>query len=122
MTPEVRRGASKCDRGAQPERTALAWQRTALATAAGSAIVARHSVGPLGPAALVIMGVSIGLALTAFTLGRRRYLAGPTESRLSATEGRRRWDLPRRDGLAPALLSLAVLSLAATELSAAALR
>lgn len=106
------------DRGAQPERTALAWQRTALATAAGSAIVARHTVGPLGPGALIVMAASLVLALTAFVLGRRRYLAGPTGSRFTTDGVRRRWALPRRDGVAPALLSLAVGGIALTELAA----
>lgn len=110
------------DRGAQPERTALAWQRTALATAAGSAIVARHTVGPLGPGALIVMAVSIGLALTAFVLGRRRYVAGPTGSRLTTAGVRHRWALPRRDGVAPALLSLAVAGIALTELTAILIR
>ena len=86
----MQRKASKGrDPGVQPERTALAWQRTALATAAGSAIVARHTVGPLGPGALVVLAVSLGLALAAFVLGRRRYLAGPTGSRLTAADPRR---------------------------------
>ncbi len=106
------------DRGAQPERTALAWQRTALATAAGSAVVARHTVEPLGPGAVVVMTASVALAFAAFVLGRRRYLAGPTGSRLTDRDVRRRWALPRRDGVAPALLSLAVLALALTELTA----
>lgn len=110
------------DRGAQPERTALAWQRTALATAAGSAIVARHTVGPLGPGALVVMTASLALALTAFVLGRRRYLAGPTGSRLTDRDQERRSALPRRDGVAPALLALATVALALTELTAALLR
>ena len=116
-----RKASNGHDPGVQPERTALAWQRTALATAAGSAIVARHTVGPLGPGALVVLAVSLGLALAAFVLGRRRYLAGPTGSRLTAADPRRPWALPRRDGVAPALLSLAVLTLALTELSAALL-
>ncbi|WP_277452979.1 DUF202 domain-containing protein [Janibacter sp. DB-40] len=44
--------ATASPRGAQPERTALSWQRTALASAAGAAIIARHSADTLGVVAL----------------------------------------------------------------------
>ena len=92
--------------GAQPERTALSWQRTALATATGAAIIARHSADALGPGVLVILAATLCLAGAAFVLGRRRYALSPT--------GPTR----RRDGRAPAALALAVLAMALTELLA----
>lgn len=92
--------------GAQPERTALSWQRTALATAAGAAIIARHSGEALGPAAIVVLLGTLALAATAFVLGRRRYTTAPVEPSR------------RRDGRAPFALALAVLAMALTELIA----
>lgn len=95
--------------GAQPERTALAWQRTALASAGGAAIIARHSGESLGPAALVILLATLAMAGTAFILGRRRYATAPVEPSR------------RRDGRAPFALALAVAAMALTELLALAL-
>ena len=92
--------------GAQPERTALSWQRTALATAAGAAIIARHSGETLGPAAIVVLLGTLALAATAFVLGRRRYTTAPVEPSR------------RRDGRAPFALALSVLAMALTELIA----
>lgn len=92
--------------GAQPERTALSWQRTALATATGAAIIARHTGGTLGPAAVIILLGTLALAAAAFVLGRRRYATAPVESSR------------RRDGRAPFVLALAVLTMAVAELLA----
>ena len=92
--------------GAQPERTALSWQRTALASAGGAAIIARHSGETLGPAAVVILLATLALAATAFVLGRRRYATAPVEP------------ARRRDGRAPFALALAVTAMALTELLA----
>lgn len=98
--------ASAAPHGAQPERTALSWQRTALATAAGAAIIARHSGETLGPAAIAILLGTLALAATSFVLGRRRYTTTPVEPSR------------RRDGRAPFALALAVLVMALTELIA----
>jgi Domain of unknown function (DUF202) len=61
--------------GLQPERTALAWRRTALTVAVGSLVAMRVLSGPLGPAgvALGVAGLlwSLDLARTA----RLRYAA-----------------------------------------------
>lgn len=92
--------------GAQPERTALSWQRTALATAAGAAIIARHSGETLGPATIAVLLGTLALAASAFVLGRRRYTTAPVEPSR------------RRDGRAPFALALAVLAMALTELIA----
>lgn len=96
--------------GGQPERTALSWQRTALASATGAAVIARHSAGTLGPASVVILLATLALAATAFILGRRRYTLSPGEP------------TRRRDGRAPAALSLSVLAMALTELLALVLK
>lgn len=93
-------------KGAQPERTALAWQRTALASATGAAIIARHSGEILGPVAGVLLLGTLALAATAFVLGRRRYDLSPSEP------------TRRRDGRAPFALALAVATMALTELLA----
>ena len=98
--------AKAAPHGAQPERTALSWQRTALASATGAAIIARHSVETLGSAAIVIMLATLALAAAAFVLGRRRYDLSPGEP------------TRRRDGRAPFALTLAVLAMALTELLA----
>lgn len=89
--------------GAQPERTALSWQRTSLTTVAGAAVIARHTSDQMGPAALVIMIATLTLAGAAFVLGRTRYSTQPEPSR-------------RRDGRAPFALAVAIAGMAATEL------
>lgn len=98
--------ASATPHGAQPERTALAWQRTALASATGAAIIARHTGEALGPAAVLVLLATLALAGAAFVLGRRRYGMTPGEP------------TRRRDGRAPFALALAVTTMALTELLA----
>ncbi len=98
--------AAAAPHGAQAERTALSWQRTSLACAAGAAIIARHSGETLGPAAVVILIGTLALAALAFVLGRRRYTTAPAEPSR------------RRDGRAPFVLALAILTMALTELLA----
>ena len=102
--------ARSAPRGAQPERTALSWQRTSLATATGAAIIARHTGGELGPAALLIMVATLALAGAAFALGRTRYAATPAKPSR------------RRDGRAPFVLAVAITGMGLTELLALAVR
>ncbi len=92
--------------GAQPERTALSWQRTALSCTAGAGIIARHTAPDLGPYVLLVFVATLALAVTAFGLGRKRYGLLPSETTRS------------RDGRAPIALALAISALAATELLA----
>ena len=98
--------ATAAPHGAQPERTALSWQRTALASATGSAVIARHASDTLGGVVVALLLGTIALSAAAFVLGRHRYdPAFPESTR-------------RRDGRAPFALSLAILTMAVTELLA----
>jgi uncharacterized membrane protein YidH (DUF202 family) len=96
------------DPGVQNERTALAWQRTALAIIAGAAILARLTEHRLGVWALVPLVVAAPLGGWAFLESRRRYLRSA-----HVTE-----DLRRRGGRGPLTLTLAVVVIGATELAA----
>jgi uncharacterized membrane protein YidH (DUF202 family) len=64
------------DRGLQPERTALAWTRTALAVSAcGVVVLLRHrDVADLAhnPARLLVGGAAVAVAAVAFGLALRR--------------------------------------------------
>lgn len=88
------------------ERTALAWQRTALALATVSALGTRLAVDRLGPLALVGL---LGLPASAwvFLEGRRQ------QRRMSSRDPR-----VRRDGRGPSILTLAVALAALTEIAA----
>lgn len=92
------------------ERTALAWQRTALSLLAGAAIVARLAVDRVG--VLAVMGFALSLPLAGWVLwesrGRYHHDAGIRER-------------PRpRGGRAPTMLVLMIVLVTATELSAMA--
>ncbi len=60
------------DSGLQPERTALAWRRTALALAVGALIALRILPPVLGPWSLAAGFAGIVLAATIWTLAGRR--------------------------------------------------
>lgn len=94
--------------GAQNERTALAWQRTALSLLAGSAAVSRLTVDRLGPLALLCVVVALPAAGWVFLESRGRY--------------RHDADIKPRDrprgGRAPAALTLVTVAIAVTELAA----
>lgn len=61
------------DPGMAPERTALAWQRTALSIIFGSLLLARLTVREIGFLAIIAVGISIPLALWVYAESRRRY-------------------------------------------------
>ena len=81
--------------GLASERTELAWRRTALATVAGAAALARLTSGLLGVTALVALGVALALGAWILVGGRAR-----------------------RAGVAPVVLSAAVALMALVELAA----
>jgi uncharacterized membrane protein YidH (DUF202 family) len=75
--------------GAQNERTALAWQRTALSFMVASALILRLTVDELASAAFIGTGIAFPLALWVFieSRGRYRHAAG-LQLRSSARGGR----------------------------------
>lgn len=87
---------------AAPERTSLAWQRTALSLAVSAVVIGRLAVGALGPVA--VAGAALAALFAAAVLLSRRVLDRPVE---------------RRGGAVPLLLALAVLTLGAVEVVAA---
>lgn len=87
---------------AAPERTSLAWQRTALSLAVSAVVIGRLAVGALGPIAVV--GAALAALFAAAVLLSRRVLDRPVE---------------HRGGAVPLLLALAVLTLGAVEVVAA---
>jgi uncharacterized membrane protein YidH (DUF202 family) len=96
------------DPGAQNERTALAWQRTALSLMAGSAVLARLTYDRLG--LLSLAGVLIAFVLSGWVFwdsrGRYAHSAGVRTRRHG------------RGGRSGAALTLAVVSISLTELAA----
>lgn len=96
------------DPGVYNERTALAWQRTALALLAGSAVVTRLALEELGVVA--VAGFLVVLPLVVWVLlesrGRYHHHAG---IRLRPHS---------RGGRAPAVLAVVTVLVALTELAA----
>lgn len=93
--------------GAQNERTALAWQRTALSLLAGAAVLSRLTFDRLGPVGLLSVGVALPLTLWVFVESRGRY-RDTAEIRLRSRP---------RGGRAAAALTLVLVIMAATELA-----
>ncbi|MGY1743317.1 MULTISPECIES: DUF202 domain-containing protein [unclassified Blastococcus] len=60
------------DSGAQAERTALAWRRTALGVAAGAAVAARLLAPGSGPGSWALVAAGGLLAALLFRTARRR--------------------------------------------------
>jgi uncharacterized membrane protein YidH (DUF202 family) len=82
------------DPAAQNERTALAWQRTALSVLAGSAVLGRLGFEVLG--AWSLLGVAVAAPLSGWLLMESRF----------------RYGRPSRGGRAPAALAVATSVLA----------
>lgn len=70
---EPGRGHRPFDAGLQPERTALAWRRTALAVAVASLAALRILPEVLGLWALIPAGLGAGVSFVALLLTHRRY-------------------------------------------------
>jgi putative membrane protein len=85
------------DRGLQPERTVLAWRRSALSLFVGSLVGARVLAAPLGQVA-VVLGV-LGCLLAAGT-----WVAASRRGSTVTTELLRRGDL--RDGPGAGLIAV----------------
>lgn len=78
-------GPPTVDRGLQPERTALAWRRTALAFAAVGLLLGRVVAEAAGALALLPVTFGIVAALAILLAERRRYR---TQRRLMDAERR----------------------------------
>jgi uncharacterized membrane protein YidH (DUF202 family) len=63
------------DVGLQPERTALAWERTAVALGAASIAATRILPQVLGTWAVLPAGFGVATSVAVFALARRRYRA-----------------------------------------------
>lgn len=61
------------DRGAQNERTSLAWSRTALSVVVTAAIVSRLAVESIGPIALLAVVAAVPVSVWLVLGSRRRY-------------------------------------------------
>jgi len=99
------------DIGLQPERTALAWRRTALALAVGALVGVRVLPAVLGAWALVPAGAGLVLALLVLVASHRRY---STQHRLLTSAASDR--IPLSDGRLPALVAAAALLAGAASL------
>jgi len=100
------------DRGAQQERTTLAWRRTGLALVVGALTIGRLTLDTLGPAVVVPTLLSTCLALwvvLATLRGRRAARPHPGEPAFSVLS----------DGRLPAVVAALVCALATGELIAA---
>jgi len=95
------------DGGVSRERTALAWQRTALALVAGSAVLTRLTFERLGLLALLSVGVAAPLGLWVFLESRRHRLEAGHAVRTRT-----------RSAAAPLVLTLATSAVAIVEIAA----
>lgn len=96
------------DEGLSNERTALAWQRTALSLLIGAAIMVRLTFDRLGPGAAVPLVLAAVLAGWVFVESRFRYHDGPDQRRRTRARG----------GRAAFALALSTTLIAATEIGA----
>jgi hypothetical protein len=90
------------DSGLQPERTALAWRRTALAIAVGALVGARILSRPYGAWALVPGAAGLALAILIMFAVHRRHAR--VHHRLTTAGSDR---VPLHGGGLPALVALA---------------
>ena len=88
---------SQLDPGLQPERTALAWERTLLAVAGGSLVYARVAAQTIGGWSWLLAAAGIAVAGGLWWRVRRRY----TYAHRALPRG----TSPMPDALLPALLA-----------------
>ncbi|WP_043842420.1 DUF202 domain-containing protein [Amycolatopsis taiwanensis] len=62
---------TKRDPGLQPERTALAWQRTALSAGVAAVLLLRSGLLHAAPLELMASGCALAVAVVAWLVGRR---------------------------------------------------
>lgn len=93
--------------GRQNERTALAWQRTALSLLAGAAILSRLTYQRLGILSLVSLALALPLCIWVFVESSARY-RHDAGIRLRSSRG----------GKAPAALTAGLVCIGLTELAA----
>lgn len=65
--------AQPFDVGLQTERTALAWQRTSLASIVGVLIAARLLLDLIGVASILFAGAGLVITVALFLVGHQRY-------------------------------------------------
>ncbi|MFJ2755485.1 DUF202 domain-containing protein [Nocardioides sp. NPDC087217] len=96
------------DLGAAAERTELAWQRTSLSVATAAAVLARFSFDRAGVAGVVVLAAASALSVWTFAESRkRRPHMNPRKTDMAAD---------RQGGRTTALLSVAIIAIAAIEL------
>ena len=71
------------DAGLQPERTALAWQRSALALAGATIVIGRLTFSAVGLAALLVVALGVAHAAVVFATARRHYRVRTGEAHVS---------------------------------------
>ena len=65
--------AQPFDAGLQTERTALSWQRTALASVVGFLLAARLLLDLIGVSSIVFAGAGLVITVVLFLVGHQRY-------------------------------------------------
>jgi uncharacterized membrane protein YidH (DUF202 family) len=83
----VTEGPVPRDPGLQPERTALAWQRSALALAAATIVIGRLTFSAVGVLALLVVALGVAHAAVVFATAQRHYRVrtGDTQARMWPT-------------------------------------
>lgn len=95
------RASHPFDVGLQPERTALAWRRTALALIVAAVVGIRVLPALLGPWALIPAGAGIVIAVGVLVASHRRYRVQHERLTRAATAR-----IPLLDGTLPGLMAL----------------
>ncbi|WP_317229859.1 DUF202 domain-containing protein [Clavibacter sp. MX14-G9D] len=103
--PDAGRHDRPYDPGLQPERTALAWRRTALALVVGSLLGLRALPAVLGVPGLALAFVGVALALGVLVTAHRRYRRVPRTLPTEAAAPAAPAEAALPDGGLPALVA-----------------